>query len=186
MDYWQRTFAANGRTEITASEDSLIVSILSAGTFFGALFAAPIADFMGRRWGLIVSAAIVFNLGVILQTASTAQPMFIAGRFFAGLGVGLISAMGRSFTSLPVSSLLSRCSTLVPIRDGAEMDSRCHSRLVPASDYDWIAPCQHRQQRDQGPQRFGLLSHSGRDPVRLVYHRGFGHVTSTRDSEIPG
>lgn len=79
--------------EITSAQDSLIVSILSAGTFFGALFAAPVADVIGRRRGLFSSAAIVFNLGVILQTASEARPMFIAGRFFAGLGVGLISAM---------------------------------------------------------------------------------------------
>jgi MFS family permease len=41
----------------------------------------------------MASAAIVFNLGVILQVASTTQPLFIAGRFFAGLGVGLISAI---------------------------------------------------------------------------------------------
>jgi len=34
----------------------------------------------------------VFTLGVILQTAATAIPMFVAGRFFAGLGVGLLSA----------------------------------------------------------------------------------------------
>ncbi|KAL1303110.1 hypothetical protein AAFC00_006548 [Neodothiora populina] len=93
MRYWQELFATNGRSEITASEESLIVSILSAGTFFGALFAAPLADAVGRRLGLILSTAIVFNVGVILQTAATAQPMFIAGRFFAGLGVGLISAM---------------------------------------------------------------------------------------------
>ena len=34
------------------------------------------------------------NLGVILQTITTgSQEMFVAGRFFAGLGVGLISAM---------------------------------------------------------------------------------------------
>ena len=34
----------------------------------------------------------VFTFGVILQTASTTIPMFVAGRFFAGLGVGLLSA----------------------------------------------------------------------------------------------
>src|ERR1700755_1723022 len=34
----------------------------------------------------------VFTLGVVLQTAATAIPMFVAGRFFAGLGVGLLSA----------------------------------------------------------------------------------------------
>jgi SP family sugar:H+ symporter-like MFS transporter len=94
MPYWTRQFAdPENNYEITAAQDSLIVSILSAGTFFGALLAAPIADMIGRRWGLMASAGLVFNLGVILQTASTERPMFIAGRFFAGLGVGLISAM---------------------------------------------------------------------------------------------
>lgn len=43
----------------------------------------------------MASAGIVFNLGVILQTAATRQPLFIAGRFFAGLGVGLISAQSE-------------------------------------------------------------------------------------------
>lgn len=101
MPYWQREFSTGyintkGDLDISASESALIVSILSAGTFFGALAAAPIADKIGRRWGLIVSTAIVFNLGVVLQTAATEQPIFIAGRFFAGLGVGLISAMSKS------------------------------------------------------------------------------------------
>lgn len=96
MDFWLREFSTPGNNgEITPAQDSLIVSILSAGTFFGALLAAPFADILGRRWGLMAAAGIVFNLGVILQTASAAQPMFIAGRFFAGLGVGLISAMSK-------------------------------------------------------------------------------------------
>ena len=73
----------------------MIVSILSAGTFFGALTAAPVGDLVGRRWGLIGSTAIVFNLGVILQTAATDIPIFVAGRFFAGYGVGLISALSE-------------------------------------------------------------------------------------------
>ncbi|KAF2756000.1 general substrate transporter [Pseudovirgaria hyperparasitica] len=93
MPYWLQTFSTTPDNTLTASQDSLIVSILSAGTFFGALLAAPAADFLGRRWGLFLSAAIVFNLGVILQTASTGQDLLIAGRFFAGLAVGLISAM---------------------------------------------------------------------------------------------
>jgi MFS family permease len=93
MPYWINEFKTEGNDGITPAQDSLIVSILSAGTFFGALLAAPAADIMGRRFGLMFSCGIVFNLGVILQTASTSQPLLIAGRFFAGLGVGLLSAM---------------------------------------------------------------------------------------------
>ncbi|KAM0711236.1 hypothetical protein Q7P35_001975 [Cladosporium inversicolor] len=92
MPFWQKTFADDGQ-EITPSQVSLIVSILSAGEFIGALLAAPFADILGRRWGLFIASGFVFNLGVVLQTVSVTQPVFVAGRFFAGLGVGIISAI---------------------------------------------------------------------------------------------
>lgn len=100
MPFWLQTFGQygpgvnkNSDYYVTTSQTSEIVSILSAGTFFGALLAAPLADFAGRRWALIFSAGVVFNLGVILQTAAVTIPVFVAGRFFAGLGVGLVSAL---------------------------------------------------------------------------------------------
>jgi sugar porter (SP) family MFS transporter len=96
MGYWKNLFSTGfvnekGEKDVDASQSSLIVSILSAGTFFGALFAAPTADFLGRRLGLVASN-VVFCVGVILQTIATAIPVFVAGRFFAGFGVGMISA----------------------------------------------------------------------------------------------
>jgi SP family sugar:H+ symporter-like MFS transporter len=106
MTYWKQNFSTEPDLTITAAQDSLIVSILSAGTFFGALTAAPFGDLLGRRIGLMISAGLVFNLGVILQTASTSQPLFIAGRFFAGYGVGLISALSKP-AYLPALFMLS-------------------------------------------------------------------------------
>ncbi|KAK5113093.1 hypothetical protein LTR62_003672 [Meristemomyces frigidus] len=98
MPYWLKQFSTTGIINpqtglytITAAQSSEIVSILSAGTFFGALTAAPSCDFFGRRIGLMVST-LVFTIGVILQTAATEIPLFVAGRFFAGYGVGMISA----------------------------------------------------------------------------------------------
>lgn len=97
MPYWLKTFSTGytnpktGGPGITSSQQSEIVSLLSAGTFFGALTAAPTCDYFGRRLGLIIST-LVFTLGVILQTAATDIPLFVAGRFFAGYGVGMISA----------------------------------------------------------------------------------------------
>ncbi|KAM0549528.1 hypothetical protein ACHAPJ_009344 [Fusarium lateritium] len=96
MPYWQREFStghtdAEGNPNVSASQESAIVSILSAGTFFGALASPLLSDWLGRRPGLLISTW-VFNLGVVLHTAATDQPLFLAGRFFAGLGVGLISA----------------------------------------------------------------------------------------------
>jgi SP family sugar:H+ symporter-like MFS transporter len=36
---------------------------------------------------------VVFCIGVILQTIATDIPVFTAGRFFAGYGVGMVSAL---------------------------------------------------------------------------------------------
>ena len=80
---------------------SLIVSILSVGTFVGALLAGILADLAGRKWGLILSAGVPFNLGVILQVAATERSLFNAGRFFAGLGVGLVSVQGAGASIVP-------------------------------------------------------------------------------------
>ncbi|KAJ5675189.1 uncharacterized protein N7477_005123 [Penicillium maclennaniae] len=97
MKYWRSLFSTgyinptDHFPDVTSSQSSMIVSLLSAGTFFGALGAAPIADRFGRRLGMIMES-FVFVFGVILQVASTSIPLFVAGRFFAGLGVGLLSA----------------------------------------------------------------------------------------------
>lgn len=83
-----------GNKDVSPDQESAIVSILSAGTFFGALASPFLADTIGRRMALVASCW-VFNLGVVLQTVATAIPLFLAGRFFAGFGVGLISALGQ-------------------------------------------------------------------------------------------
>ncbi|MCO5585384.1 hypothetical protein L7F22_039317 [Adiantum nelumboides] len=92
--------AKGGAYELGTSRTSLFVSILSAGTFFGALLGAPIADFLGRRWGLQVAMAI-FCLGVALQTAAGMHDdgLFVAGRVIAGLGVGVISTIVPMYQS---------------------------------------------------------------------------------------
>ncbi len=98
MKYWRELFSTgyvnpkDHMLDITSTQKSEIVSLLSAGTFFGSLSAAPMGDMLGRRMGMIASTG-VFTFGVILQTAATQIPLFVAGRFFAGFGVGLISAL---------------------------------------------------------------------------------------------
>jgi len=44
---------------LSTSDQSLVVSILSVGTFFGSLIGAPLADRIGRRYG-IQAAMVVF------------------------------------------------------------------------------------------------------------------------------
>ena len=116
MPYWQNLFSTGYRDStnhlnVSPSQSSAIVSILSAGTFFGALASPLFADSIGRRYGLITST-LVFTFGVILQTAAVAVPLFLAGRFFAGLGVGLLSAISMlSFFQLFPSTLFCRSET---------------------------------------------------------------------------
>ena len=55
---------------LPASQKSLITSVLSAGTFFGALIAGDLADYIGRRW-TVISGCAIFIVGNVLQTASS-------------------------------------------------------------------------------------------------------------------
>ncbi|GAA6010161.1 hypothetical protein JCM10207_005645 [Rhodosporidiobolus poonsookiae] len=80
----------DGSREISTSTDSLITSILSAGTFFGALSAGPVLTILGRRIGLGIYL-LLFAAGVAMQTAAYDVPLFSVGRVFAGLGVGGVS-----------------------------------------------------------------------------------------------
>ncbi|KAJ7618453.1 monosaccharide importer [Roridomyces roridus] len=106
MDNWLDTFGdfgpeVPGATPagfyLKTSNKSLVVSILSAGTFFGALLASPLGDRVGRKWG-IVASCVLFSLGVGLQL-DTKWATFIVGRVIAGLGVGLISCLVPMYQS---------------------------------------------------------------------------------------
>lgn len=105
MDYWvhlqtglaipgaNATAAETAAFVVSTSDKSLIVSILSAGTFFGALIAGDLADWFGRRTTVIIGSGI-YALGVVLQTASSSGlALIVIGRIVAGLGVGFVSAI---------------------------------------------------------------------------------------------
>ncbi|KAJ7455531.1 general substrate transporter [Mycena latifolia] len=78
---------------LPAWEKSLMTSILSAGTFFGALVAGDVADMVGRR-PTIIMGCVVFALGCILEIApQDVLGVFVVGRLIAGAGVGFISAI---------------------------------------------------------------------------------------------
>ncbi|KAK0704225.1 general substrate transporter [Apiosordaria backusii] len=83
------------RTEfgLPSSMKSLMTSILSCGTFFGALIAGDVADFLGRRPTIIIGC-LVFCVGCVLEIISTNQEvLFVMGRLVSGVGVGFISAI---------------------------------------------------------------------------------------------
>ena len=77
-------FAAND-TQI-----GLVVSMFTTGAFFGAAFAGPSGDWLGRRW-TIVGGSVIFVLGGSLQTGAQNLGYLWSGRFLAGLGVGFLT-----------------------------------------------------------------------------------------------
>lgn len=77
---------------IPTSRKSLITSILSAGTFLGALAGGAIAEYIGRRLAILL-ACLIFSIGVAIQVGTTSVGGLIAGRLVAGLGVGGVSSV---------------------------------------------------------------------------------------------
>ncbi|ORY91683.1 and other transporter-domain-containing protein [Leucosporidium creatinivorum] len=84
-------FGENG--VLTTTHQSEITSLLSAGTFFGALGQAFTADSLGRK-GSMIFWSVLFTIGVIIQTAAeTSRPQLLVGRLIAGFGIGALSAL---------------------------------------------------------------------------------------------
>ncbi|CAE6421175.1 unnamed protein product [Rhizoctonia solani] len=87
-----------GQYAISTSQESLVVSILSAGTFFGALSSALFADGLGRRLGIIVTS-IIFMAGVALQVGAPGIAAFAVGRAITGYGLGAMVACIPTYQS---------------------------------------------------------------------------------------
>lgn len=82
----------NGEYVLEPQRQSIITSLLSAGTFFGALLQSFTADRLGRKYSIMAWSAI-FSVGTVIQVASFGYVQLTIGRFFAGLGVGALSAI---------------------------------------------------------------------------------------------
>ncbi len=65
------------------TQSGLVVSMFTTGAFFGAAFAGPFGDWLGRR-ATIAMGAFIFCLGGGLQTGAQNISFLWAGRFLAG------------------------------------------------------------------------------------------------------
>lgn len=81
------------KTNFTVHERALITAILLLGTFIGALVAPLLSDTYGRKFSIILSSSIIFNVGNALQVLATNVALLCAGRGISGLAVGILSAI---------------------------------------------------------------------------------------------
>lgn len=101
-----------GATELSYTNSSLIVSILSVGTFFGAIIAGDVADWIGRKWTVILGC-LIYMIGVVIQMITSPEHALgpiVAGRLIAGLGVGFESAIVILYMSEIVSCSPRHCA----------------------------------------------------------------------------
>ncbi|KAI8154487.1 Quinate permease [Colletotrichum sp. SAR 10_70] len=85
--------------EKVAEVSSNVVSLLTAGCFFGALSAALANERYGRRYSLM-AYSVVFLLGASLQVGSPKSLQYVyAGRVIAGLGIGGMSSITPVFVA---------------------------------------------------------------------------------------
>lgn len=67
-----------------------MTSILELGAWFGVLANGIAADVLGRKKAT-VGGVVIFLLGVIIQACAKNADYILAGRFFTGIGVGVLS-----------------------------------------------------------------------------------------------
>lgn len=90
---------ANGTPYFSNVRSGLIVALLSIGTLFGALLAAPLADKIGRRLS-ISFWCVVCAIGFVIQiSADHAWYQVMIGRLVAGFGVGACSLLVPMYQS---------------------------------------------------------------------------------------
>ena len=89
----------SGKYVFSASRQGAIVGLLPAGSLFGSLIAGKIADTMGRRKAISVSA--LFScIGTIIEISSRhSWAQYAVGRLVTGLGIGSLSVVVPMYQS---------------------------------------------------------------------------------------
>ncbi|KAJ4304613.1 hypothetical protein N0V90_000139 [Kalmusia sp. IMI 367209] len=93
----------DGTYAISASDLSIMSSMINVGELVGSLGAAPVNDFFGRK-GAFFIAAVVALLGTVLQVITDHdQRIIIGGRVILGLGVGIFSSTSPLYIGVSVN-----------------------------------------------------------------------------------
>ncbi|KAG2132962.1 general substrate transporter [Suillus clintonianus] len=129
-----------------------IVSVMQAGCIFGVLLTSWASSRFGRKRSLIASGLIYIIGSVIQAVAGLGSSQAVAlnvlyfSRVFAGIGVGMVSALAPSYISecMP-RHIRGRCTGLVQFSDNIGMMlsfwvNYSASINIPSSDMQWRMP----------------------------------------------
>lgn len=78
------------------SQQGLAMTIALIGCLIGAMVCGSLADRIGRKKLLIVSALIFFFSAIATGIANT-FPVFLVARFFGGIGIGIASGLSPMY-----------------------------------------------------------------------------------------
>ncbi|PWN27522.1 MFS general substrate transporter, partial [Jaminaea rosea] len=81
-----------------ANYTGFIASSMLLGAFAGTIPAALLADRFSRRFAIFISS-LIFIFGGALQTGARNREMMLAGRFFAGYGIGSLGMLAPLYQS---------------------------------------------------------------------------------------
>ncbi|TQV90741.1 MFS monosaccharide transporter [Cordyceps javanica] len=100
-DYSQRFGERNaqGTYEFSAARQGTIVGLVSIGALIGALIAGKMADLLGRRLAISISAFFTCVGTVIQISSSTHWVQFAVGRLVSGLSIGSLSVVVPMYQS---------------------------------------------------------------------------------------
>lgn len=75
---------------LTTSEMSMVVGFTPLGAIFGAFTIMPVNEAIGRKWA-IITAAMLFTVGAVLEAAAPDFAVMLSGRVILGAALGLSS-----------------------------------------------------------------------------------------------
>jgi MFS transporter, SP family, sugar:H+ symporter len=88
-----------GNYDFSATRQGTIVALLPAGCLFGSLIAGHIADSLGRRLAISVSALFCCVGNIIEISSETSWVQFAVGRLVTGFGIGSLSVVVPMYQS---------------------------------------------------------------------------------------
>ncbi|KAI4211726.1 MAG: hypothetical protein LQ351_005500 [Letrouitia transgressa] len=116
---FQKSFALDKNSKDFGDLQGNIVSILQAGCIAGAMSSFFFSQRFGRKWAILM-ADVVFLVGTVMQTCAglntTSLGLLYAGRFIAGMGKGLITAVVPAYISESApKQIRGRCVGLIQL-----------------------------------------------------------------------